>query len=256
MNETVRGSRSPGVLLSIIIVGACGFAAGFFGPMALVPEANQGPLVGILLSGPGGAVLGLLLWVVCQAFGLTAARRWQVLWGASAILVMVTLYFCLPEPELRGYLVDAQVQACRAPSEKVDEAIAYWQKRVSAVTWASPRAGWQDEARRLSQDDNGVVLDVLVLRKNGLYEKRKPWNKGMIVAKGWQQIGKEQSYYIQSPGSCSDFTAGQESVRFTAYDLSALSSGSHDWPPRKVSDFLDLEVLDPVPSDYRKFSEP
>lgn len=43
------------------LLGAIGFAAGFFGPMILMPESNQGPMFGIFISGPGGFLLGLLI---------------------------------------------------------------------------------------------------------------------------------------------------------------------------------------------------
>ncbi len=43
-----------------LALGGLGFAAGFFGPMFLAPEANQGPLLGIFITGPLGAVLGAL----------------------------------------------------------------------------------------------------------------------------------------------------------------------------------------------------
>jgi hypothetical protein len=49
-----------------VILGATGFAAGFLGPMIFVPEANQGPLVGIFISGPAGAVLGAALYGICH----------------------------------------------------------------------------------------------------------------------------------------------------------------------------------------------
>jgi len=45
-------------------VGAICFAAGFFGPMILAPDANQGPLLGILITGPLGLVLGGLFGVL------------------------------------------------------------------------------------------------------------------------------------------------------------------------------------------------
>jgi hypothetical protein len=41
-----------------IVTGALGFSAGFFGPMIFVPSANQGPLLGIFITGPLGLVLG------------------------------------------------------------------------------------------------------------------------------------------------------------------------------------------------------
>ncbi|MCU0621604.1 MAG: hypothetical protein MUC69_08885 [Gemmatimonadales bacterium] len=44
-----------------LLLGSLGFALGFFGPMLLAPDANQGPMLGLFLTGPGGAVLGALL---------------------------------------------------------------------------------------------------------------------------------------------------------------------------------------------------
>lgn len=47
-----------------LALGGLGFVGGFFGPMLLAPEANQGPLLGIFITGPLGAVLGALAgWV-------------------------------------------------------------------------------------------------------------------------------------------------------------------------------------------------
>jgi energy-converting hydrogenase Eha subunit B len=50
-----------------LILGGIGFAAGFFGPIILTPDANQGPLLGIFITGPLGFVLGgivgLVLWL-------------------------------------------------------------------------------------------------------------------------------------------------------------------------------------------------
>jgi len=37
------------------------FIPGFFGPMLLAPGANQGPLLGILYTGPIGLILGLAI---------------------------------------------------------------------------------------------------------------------------------------------------------------------------------------------------
>jgi len=46
------------MLRSAVIVGSIGFCAGFFGPILLAPEANQGPLLGIFITGPLGFLLG------------------------------------------------------------------------------------------------------------------------------------------------------------------------------------------------------
>jgi len=47
-----------------LIVGGIGFCAGFFGPMVFAPDANQGPLLGIFITGPLGALLGAIGGVV------------------------------------------------------------------------------------------------------------------------------------------------------------------------------------------------
>jgi hypothetical protein len=47
-------------VMGAAIVGGIGFAAGFFGPMIFAPQANQGPLLGIFITGPAGVVLGAL----------------------------------------------------------------------------------------------------------------------------------------------------------------------------------------------------
>ena len=43
------------------ILGIIGFLGGFIGPVIFTPEANQGPLLGIYITGPLGFVLGLIV---------------------------------------------------------------------------------------------------------------------------------------------------------------------------------------------------
>jgi hypothetical protein len=41
-----------------LVVGGVGFVGGFFGPMIFAPDANQGPLLGLFITGPLGFLLG------------------------------------------------------------------------------------------------------------------------------------------------------------------------------------------------------
>ena len=41
-----------------LALGGIGFCAGFFGPMILAPQANQGPMLGIFITGPLGFLVG------------------------------------------------------------------------------------------------------------------------------------------------------------------------------------------------------
>jgi hypothetical protein len=56
------GSPRPGLARSVgigaLMTGAIAFCAGFFGPIIFTPSANQGPLLGIFITGPLGLILG------------------------------------------------------------------------------------------------------------------------------------------------------------------------------------------------------
>jgi hypothetical protein len=61
-NGTAEGSTSVSVMagLGAVIVGGLGFVLGFFGPMILAPGANQGPMLGLFITGPAGVVIGAI----------------------------------------------------------------------------------------------------------------------------------------------------------------------------------------------------
>lgn len=44
-----------------VVLGIVGFVGGFVGPIIFTPEANQGPLLGIFITGPLGFVVGLVV---------------------------------------------------------------------------------------------------------------------------------------------------------------------------------------------------
>lgn len=56
-----------------LFIGAVSFLAGFIGPMILAPDANQGPLLGIIYTGPLGTVAGLL-WGIVRAMRRRGGR--------------------------------------------------------------------------------------------------------------------------------------------------------------------------------------
>jgi len=55
---SISGDAISTTLLGAILFGCIGFAGGFLGPMIFTPGANQGPLLGIFITGPAGFVLG------------------------------------------------------------------------------------------------------------------------------------------------------------------------------------------------------
>src|SRR4030042_6446605 len=52
------GKLISSVLYGAIVLGGIGFLAGFLGPIIFTPNANQGPLLGIFITGPLGFLLG------------------------------------------------------------------------------------------------------------------------------------------------------------------------------------------------------
>jgi len=241
--------------LWILIPGAAGFLAGFIGPIILAPDANQGPLVGIFISGPGGAILGAILLAISRSLRIPAARQWLLLWVMAALLAIVTLAGVMPSPQFLGYIVDAQILGCAAPAQSADEAIKYWEGRVGSVTWASPRPGWQDQARADLRDDAAVVLEVQIGRHKGIYAGRKLWNKGRLLTRGWFDVNEKKRFYAQpASGSCAAFPAGTRLINFVAYHYSDKPASAADWPPREIPNFLHLQTIAPVPDEYQSFS--
>lgn len=57
------------VALWSFAVGAVSFLVGFIGPIILAPEANQGPLLGIFITGPLGTLAGLVTGVFREFVG-------------------------------------------------------------------------------------------------------------------------------------------------------------------------------------------
>jgi uncharacterized membrane protein YeaQ/YmgE (transglycosylase-associated protein family) len=74
-------------------VGSAGLIAGFAGPLIYWPASNQGPLFGIFMTGPGGAVLGAVLGSILPH--LTKRRHHLViaLVGATIVYGLACWFF-------------------------------------------------------------------------------------------------------------------------------------------------------------------
>ena len=56
--KSAQYGLTSNILIGAILFGGIGFSAGFFGPIFFAHQANQGPLLGIFITGPLGFVLG------------------------------------------------------------------------------------------------------------------------------------------------------------------------------------------------------
>jgi hypothetical protein len=253
MDPAPRVTRPPAVVAWVLTIGGAGFAAGFFGPMIFAPDANQGPLVGILMSGPGGAILGGLLCAIFRLLHASPARQRQGIWISSLLLAIATLFLIMPQPDLRGDLEEVQIDSCSRPLQSIEEANAYWDKQLAARPDAA-RPGWKEDSREMLQNDDGVVLNVDVVRAKTLRAERKPWNSGHIVASEWQTVNSQKSYYARyGGGSCSGYAAGTHAILFSDQQFYGVPTNL-GWPPKKVPHFLNLQTLEAVPDPYRSFT--
>ena len=61
--------------------------------MVLAPDANQGPMLGIFLTGPGGALAGALLGIGVRILRLPSTLQRRVLyWVCGAYGVVILLF--------------------------------------------------------------------------------------------------------------------------------------------------------------------
>jgi hypothetical protein len=229
-----------------LVLGVVGFVCGFFGPIALSPDANQGPLLGIFISGPGGALLGAILGLIVGFLPLPTRAVLTSLAVAASAVALVTLYFSTPEPKFRAALLDAEFHGCQMPDALKDKALADWDARIAKVTWAKPRAGWKEDFERMLHEQQGVVVTLNVLQSGRLYENRKPWDKGTLFLKPWQPEDPNKQYFAVRWGtSCDNYADGKREL------LIATGETSKQWPPEILANLLDLPTLEPAPAEYR-----
>lgn len=236
-----------------LVLGAVGFAAGFFGPMVLSPESNLGPMIGILFSGPGGAMAGAIMGAICGALPVSEIHGRQALRVACMVLAICTLYYCLPEPAVRGYVIDAGVEECAPPTQGLDAAVARWEQAVARVTWAPPAANWKETAVANVQSDPGVVLTLRIHRKRAILRHRQPWDRGRTSAGSWVAASESKRYYASAQGSaCEPYLTRQRQIYWPVVDPdSDPTKAAKIWPPTDTLGFLQLQALGPVPPEYQ-----
>jgi hypothetical protein len=242
-------ANPPGSKWMLILAGV-GFAAGFFGPMIFVPDANQGPLVGILITGPGGFVLGAALWFACRLFKPTARTQWRLLYATATVGVLAILFYVQPEPKIRGYVFDGLVISCATPSAAEAEVFDYWNERIAQVTWAKPRADWQADMHQLLRAAPGVMISVRVDRKNAIKQNRKPWNSGSQFAAGWT-TQEDDTFFYDANGSCEQYPDRSAIRGYQQSDNEARLSSADIWPPVELLYVLRASALAPVPAEWK-----
>ncbi len=236
-----------------LALGGTGFAAGFFGPIALNPEANQGPLVGLFITGPGGALSGLVLGAIFRFASFPRAVHAKALLTTCAALALATLYFCLPPPKVLAHVIDAEVAECARPSEFAPQSLKQWEEAAQRATWHTPPANWREVALRNVDADPGLVLTMRIARRATIYEHRKPWDFHRKTISAWASVESPERYYANEEGhDCTDYLAEPRKLYVPFVRAPAQpAEASRVWPPTDVTSFLRLMEIGPVPAEYR-----
>lgn len=156
----------------ILILGGFGFLSGFIGPMIFSPDANQGPLLGILITGPLGVMAGVFLWFLSRLFKWSIDLQFQVA-GAGCLLFIVALAVIAtaPKPEWPGRVYQIEVGTCNSTAN--------------------------DE----------VVLDTTILQETLIKIEKPHFGDSFIRAiKITTQTPQHLSFYIK--GTCAEFPTG------------------------------------------------
>src|SRR5689334_15077008 len=209
-----------------LVLGATGFICGFFGPMLLSPDANQEPMLGLFITGPGGAIVGAVLGFIVRAVRLPTSVARKALVAVAGAYALTCLYFSTPEPAFYATVLDAEIVSCAPPATMKDQAFEEWEQRIERVTGAPPRAGWKEDFERMVAADPGVVLELRVMRSRKLYENRKPWNRGTFFSWPWETRADTPTRYFArfSGASCAGYSSPRPAL------LLATGQTSKLWP--------------------------
>ncbi len=244
MSAALPSGRCPRTLL---LFGAVGFLAGFLGPIVLNPEANQGPLLGIFITGPLGVLLGA---GACLLQRLVPGLSRSALRLAAAAFGLVTLYYCLPEPALVGRVIEAQIEDCVPPQQLAAAALSRWEQALARTPWAHPQPDWKQAALRNVEHFEAAVLSVRITRSSAVYLRRKPWDHGKRFALPWAEEERSASYFVRgAAGACPEELAREPALYWPLPGAARTAQPATPWPPIDAAGFLSLQELGAVPAD-------
>jgi len=232
-----------------LMLGAVGLIAGFLGPIVFTPESNQGPLVGLLFSGPAGVLLGFALRALCNALKLSGRIQWGMLMLTAVIGGIAVLVLVQPPPALRGYVMDLKVTSCAPVRDRDEQILDDWSKRLTDLKGVTPRTDWQEDVRRTLRDAPGSIIDVDVKKQISVWENRKPWNHGSLFAVAGRNAPQEHAFYV-ADRSCAELSADPELRAFEKYDLNGRIEPYSEWPPRRLEQLVGVSPVVPVPPTY------
>lgn len=224
-------------VLSIgILLGMTGFISGFFLPLLLNPCANDGPLLGIIFTGPYTFVFGILVGLVLKIIRASKRAKIGAIIPSVLLIIGVTASLSLPEDRSLSRRVSGVIQARTNPLDRLNSRVLWWDQRIQEETRIHPPLGWKKKIGNQFAQEVGCLVGVNVQSSQRLYLRKRPWNSGdTIVVEEKSSVLEE--FYV---GGCSCAKMKQDSsISFESQMKADLVT-----PPSSVANFLGVEVID------------
>jgi len=230
-----------------LVLGVVGFLAGYIGPLILRPDANQGPLLGIFITGPLGFFAGFCLWFLSRVFSwsLVTQRKWLGV-GCGVLVMTVVAVALAPKPDWVGWIYEVEVMHCRAVHTETENVLVDWRRRIADADGLPARPGWPEEVKRVLKEDTGSLVDVKILGEKSVKKERSFFNKESWVAYAiMDKVVRTKTFYIAQP--CASLPSGTTGTYFVSSKFNVKADKDRPWPPVGVGDLLFKASLLPVP---------
>jgi hypothetical protein len=239
-----------------IVLGFVGLFCGVMAqPLLLADPSNVAPVIGIVVTGPIGLVLGALLGGLSDLLHLNTKKNLSLLAIAVIAGSVGTLYLMVSEYSPTVRLIDAEIIGC----EQVDQLLASQTKKWSEWVVREVRAGnrdfrpnWQQEIPDMLRAQPGVVLSVRIYQEAWAREQKWRWGGISKRVDNWKDVNETKQVFAPvadpTPHSvCERFVIGERKFASEAWET------SNPMPPKELSRFLWLPVLQQVPPEYIRY---
>lgn len=240
----------------VLVLGGCGLVAGIWGPIRFNPQFQMGPLIGVFITGPLGAILGLVGYFVSRWLDWPMSTQWRAIAAVGTLLVAGTILSSFPGPEFKAFIVNGVVERCRPVSDLRDELIVEWQTRVDNIKSTEPAPGWQQAMTSTIESASGIVVNTRITHRSEIRVQRKPWNRGTLIAIDRTKADDHVVFLDETAGaSCANYASGKLLESFVDFVTSRPVRDSNDWPPTEISRIITHLELKPVPPEYQQFRQ-
>ena len=244
---TVSRQDRPAVLEWVIVLTLAWFLAGFIGPMIVVPSANQGPMVGIFITGPLGFIAGAILGWLSVLFKAERRQAKNALYGLAAVGTIAIIYFVTPSPRKEAELISGTLEQCQSPSTLRAETVARLQSLSERqfASWKKPNP-WTLDAweRRFDESlaaEGGVILTIHTTQIAAQYRGKSRWNAGKVTMSPWSAVERRDVIYL--PGPERDCRTHPPVGAQVGYRLQGLVD---IWEPRSMSELMNIYRAEPM----------